>query len=268
MIEPLHPLLSIAQQCTLLGLNRSAYYYRPIEIDDYTLLLMNMIDEEFTRRPTSGTRTMSSYLKRHGHDVNRKRVQNLYHRMGLEAIYPKKNFSKRNHEHKVFPYLLRNVPIIRPNQVWSTDMTYIRMNKGFVFLTAIIDWFSRYVIDWQISTTLESDFCIEALQCALSVGICEIFNTDQGSQFTANKFTSILLNAGIQISMDGKGRALDNIFVERLWRTIKYEEIYLKEYNSVVDVITALRLYLHYYNHERPHQSLRNRTPAEVYCAA
>jgi putative transposase len=265
LIEPAHSQLSIATQCELLCLNRSAYYYEPIEIHEYTLQLMNMIDEEFTKRPTSGTRTMCSYLRRHGYIVNRKRLQLLYRKMGLEAIYPKRNLSKRNHEHKIFPYLLRNVPIVYPNQVWSTDITYIRMKKGFVFLMAILDWFSRYVIDWQISTNLESDFCIEALHRALSRGICEIFNTDQGAQFTTPKFTDILRDGGIQVSMDGKGRALDNVFVERLWRTVKYEEIYLKEYHTVLDVINALQVFFHYYNHERPHQSLCNQTPAEVY---
>ncbi len=265
LIEPNNQDLSITRQCELLDLNRASYYYEPTKIDEYKLFLMNLIDEEFTKRPSSGTRTMTAYLRRQGHNINRKRVQLLYKDMGLEAIYPKVNLSKRNHQHKIYPYLLRNVIITKPNHVWSTDITYIRINKGFVFLMAIIDWFSRYVIEWQLSSSLDSEFCVEALQRALKTSGCLIFNTDQGVQFTSQNFINVLLQSNIKVSMDGKGRALDNVFVERLWRTVKYEEIYLKEYNNIVELERGLKAFFKYYNNERPHQSLGNATPSEVY---
>lgn len=226
---------------------------------------MRLIDEEYTRHPFYGTRKMTAYLKRLGFLVNRKRVQRYYELLGLEAIYPKPNTSKPNKAHTVFPYLLRDVVIDRVDQVWSTDITYIRLQGGFVYLMAILDWFSRYVLGWKLSLSLEADFCIEGLKRVLMNGTCEIFNTDQGAQFTTPQFTGILTEKNIRISMDGKRRSLDNIFVERLWRTLKYELIYLYDYVTVPDVEQAIGGYFHYYNYERPHQSLRYQTPASVY---
>ncbi len=234
-------------------------------MDAETLLLMQLIDEEYTRHPFYGTRKMIAYLRNQGHRVNRKRVQRLYRLMGLEAVYPKPKLSNRNLEHKVYPYLLRGIEINRCNQVWSTDITYIRLKHGFVYLMAIIDWHSRYVIDWQLSTTLDSDFCEEALGRALLCGKCEIFNTDQGSQFTSDGFTKLLLNKDVKISMDGKGRALDNIFVERLWRSVKYEMVYPSQWEAVQDARMGLKGYFEFYNGERPHQSLNYKTPWSVY---
>jgi putative transposase len=230
-------------------------------------MLMNLLDEQYTMTPFYGVEKMTVYLNETGHSVNVKRVRRLLRKMGLEAIYPKPNLSKANSEHKVFPYLLRGLPIVRCNQVWSTDITYIKLQKGFVYLMAIIDWYSRYVLNWRISTTLEADFCIEALNETLAEGQCEIFNTDQGSQFTTNKFTGSLLSKGVKVSMDGRGRALDNIFVERLWRSVKYEDIYLKEYSSVQSVKDGIDKYFEFYNHERYHESLGYKRPADVYCA-
>ena len=226
---------------------------------------MNLLDEQYTKTPFYGVEKMTIFLKETGHHVNVKRVRRLLRKMGLMAIYPKQNLSKANKAHTIYPYLLRNMAIIRCNQVWSTDITYIRLRQGFVYLMAIIDWYSRYVINWKISTTLEVDFCIEGLKESLESSRCEIFNTDQGSQFTSDRFTAPLLAAGINISMDGRGRALDNIFVERLWRTVKYEDIYLKEYTSVQDVKLGLENYFRFYNEKRYHQSLDYKTPAEIY---
>lgn len=231
------------------------------------MVLMHAIDEAFTRHPFYGTRRMTAYLCQLGHAINRKRVQRLYGLMGLETVYPKPNVSQRHAEHKVYPYLLRDITIDRVNQVWSTDITYIRLTKGFVYLMAIIDWHSRYVLDWQLSTTLEADFCLEALKRALEKGQCEIFNTDQGSQFTAVPFVTLLLQKGIKVSMDGKGRALDNIFVERLWRSLKYELIYLMELHSAGEARQYIGEYWKFYNDERPHQSLHYKTPRQIYFA-
>ena len=267
MIDPLNSQISISRQCELVGLSRPSYYYRPAKIDSYSLQLMHQIDEEFTRRPATGTRTMTNYLKQSGYDVNRKRVQHLYRTMGLEAVYPKKNLSQTHPEHKVYPYLLRNVRAAYPNHIWSTDITYVRMASGFAYLMAIIDWYSRYVLEWELSATLEADFCIKALRRAVSKRCCEIFNTDQGAQFTSPKFTGILLSKGIRISMDGKGRALDNVFVERLWRSVKYEKIYLHEFTSMCELRSVLNEYFRHYNYSRPHQGLKGRIPAEVYYA-
>jgi len=260
-----HDQLSIRQQTQILGLNRSSLYYNPIGISQYNILLMHLLDEHYTKTPFYGVEKMTIFLNEIGHHVNVKRVRRLLRKMGLMAIYPKKNLSKANLEHKIYPYLLRNMAVIRCNQVWSTDITYIRLQHGFVYLMAIIDWYSRYVINWKISTTLEADFCIEGLKESLDNCYCEIFNTDQGSQFTSNRFTQPLLAAGIKISMDGRGRALDNIFVERLWRTVKYEDIYLKDYASVQDVKIGLEKYFIFYNEKRYHQSLAYKTPAEIY---
>lgn len=228
---------------------------------------MNLIDEEFTRHSFYGTRRMTAYLRNLGYAINRKRVQNLYQLMGLEANYPKPNLSKKHPEHKIYPYLLRDVAINQVNQVWSTDITYIRLQEGFAYLMAIIDWHSRYVLDWQLSTTLEAGFCIEALARTLTQGRCEIFNTDQGSQFTATDFVNLLIDNKIKISMDGKGRALDNIFIERLWRSLKYELIYQMDYRSVKEAKSGIGDYFGFYNNERPHQALGYKTPKEVYFA-
>jgi len=242
-------------------------YYKPVVADENTLLLMRLIDEEYTRHPIYGVRRMRSYLQNFGYAINRKRIQRLYRLMGLEAIYPKPNLSRAVSEHKKFPYLLRGVQIGRRDQVWSTDITYIRLRYGFVYLMAIIDWFSRYVLDWELSISLEADFCIEALNRVLSIGRCDIFNTDQGSQFTSEGFTGLLLANDIKISMDGKGRALDNVFVERLWRSVKYESVYLSQWETVQEARTGLRNYFEFYNHERPHQSLGYKTPWSIYTA-
>lgn len=226
---------------------------------------MKMIDEEYTRHPFYGTRKMVEYLKGHGHQVNRKRLQRLYGLMGIEAVYPKPNLSKGIKEHKKWPYLLRNIEIVRSNQVWSTDITYVRLAEGFVYLMAIIDWYSRYVLDWELSISLEADFCIETLSRVLKTGRCEIFNTDQGAQFTSDKFTGLLVAKEVQVSMDGKGRALDNIFIERLWRTVKYESVYLSQWETVEEARRGLRDYFRFYNYERQHQSLNYQTPWAVY---
>lgn len=226
---------------------------------------MRLIDEEYTRHPFYGTRRMQVQLRRLGHVVNRKRIQSLYRRMGLEAIYPKPRLSQAQGGHKKYPYLLRGVEINRCNQVWSADLTYIRLKHGFVYLMAIIDWFSRYVLDWQLSTTMEAEFCEDVLKRALINQRCEIFNTDQGSQFTSEGFIKILLDHGISISMDGKGRALDNIFVERLWRSVKYEKVYPSQWETVREARVGLREYFEFYNHERPHQSLNYKTPYVVH---
>jgi len=228
---------------------------------------MKLIDEEYTRHPFLGTRRMKEYLKSMGYPVNRKRIQNLYHQMGIEGVHQGPNLSKANKEHTIYPYLLRGKIITCCNQVWSTDITYLRLKKGFVYLMAIIDWYSRYVLDWQISTTLEADFCVETLERTLQLAKrpCSIFNTDQGAQFTSHDFIDVLKKYEIQISMDGRGRALDNIFVERLWRSVKYECIYLKEFATVASVQEALCEYFNYYNHQRFHQSLDYKTPAAIY---
>jgi putative transposase len=247
------------QQTQLLQINRSSLYYVPVGESEYNIMLMNLLDEQYTRTPFYSVEKMTVYLNDEGHSVNVKRVRRLLRKMGLETIYPKINLSKANAEHKIYPYLLRNVPIERRDQVWSTDITYIRLRKGFVYLMAIIDWYSRYVLNWQISTTLEADFCIETLKETLSEGSCEIFNTDQGSQFTTRRFTEPLLAQGIKVSMDGKGRALDNIFVERLWRSVKYEDVYLKEYDTVQSVKAGIDQYFEFYNHQRYHQSLNSK---------
>jgi putative transposase len=269
LIEPAHSQLSIRQQCELVDLNRSTYYYTPAGESDLNLRLMRLIDEQYTRVPFYGWPRMTAYLKRppHGYKINHKRVQRLMRKMGLQAIYPKPRTSKAAKGHKVYPYLLRNLAITRPNQVWSADITYIRMLRGFMYLVAIIDWYSRYVVAWQLSNTVDGRFCLDALDLALAQGTPEIFNTDQGAQFTALAFTSRLKDAGIRISMDGRGRALDNVFVERLWRTVKYEHVYLHEYALVPELEKGLGEYFSFYNQERLHQSLSYRPPAEVHFA-
>jgi putative transposase len=255
----------VSRQCELLGLSRSSYYYEPARESEEDLALMAKIDREYTAHPFLGSRRMTSWLRSQGRAVNRKRVQRLLRLMGLQAIYPKPRLSAPGAGHKVYPYLLRGVAIERADQVWSTDITYIPMPAGFMYLTAVIDWYSRYVLSWRLSNTLEVDFCLEALEDALDQSCPEIFNTDQGVQFTSSVYTSRLESAGIQVSMDGKGRWLDNVFVERLWRTVKYEEIYVWSHETVATLTSGLKRYFRYYNRARRHQALADRTPAEVY---
>jgi putative transposase len=258
----------MVRQCQLLDVNRASYYYTPLGESEYNRHLMRLLDEQYTKTPFYGSPRMTAWLQQQGYTVNHKRVERLMEVMGLQAIYPKPNLSKPAQGHRIYPYLLRDVKIERVDQVWSCDITYIRMAQGFIYLMAVIDWFSRYVLSWSVSVSMETDFCIEALERALRRGKPEIFNTDQGSQFTSDAFTGRLLKADIAISMDGRGRALDNIFIERLWRTVKYEEVYLKSYESVPEAIASLRAYLHFYNEERLHQSLGYSTPAAIYAAA
>lgn len=265
LIELNHPDLSIRRQCELLDLNRASFYYQPAGESELNLTLMRLIDEQYTQTPFYGWPKMTVYLQQLGYPINHKRVQRLMQLMGLQAIYPKPRTSTPAPGHKIYPYLLRGLKITRPNQVWSADITYVPLPNGFMYLVAIIDWFSRYVLAWQLSNTLDGHFCIQALQQALQGGQPEIFNTDQGAQFTSLDFTSILEAADIRISMDGRGRALDNIFVERLWRSVKYEDIYLKDYATVPALITGLTIYFTFYNNERFHQSLGYRTPVEVH---
>lgn len=267
LIEPEHSQLSIRRQCELLGLNRATYYYQPAPESELNLRLMRLIDKQYLKTPFYGWPRMTAYLRRQEYAVNHKRVQRLMRKMGLQAIYPKRRTTVAAAGHKVYPYLLRNLAITRPNQVWSTDITYIPMLHGFMYLVAVIDWYSRYVLAWQLSNTLDGLFCLDALERALTQGSPDIFNTDQGAQFTALAFTARLQAAGIRISMDGRGRALDNIFVERLWRSVKYEHVYLFEYELVSELEKGLREYFTFYNHERPHQSLSYQTPAEVHFA-
>jgi putative transposase len=257
--------ISMRRQCALIGLNRSTFYYAPVTASAFNLQLMRRIDEQYTKTPFYGWPRMTAHLRRLGLPVNHKRVQRLMRTMGLQAIYPKPRTSTVANDHTIYPYLLSAVAMSRANQVWSADITYVRMSQGFMSLVAIIDWWSRSVLAWQLSHTLDVAFCLEALDMALVQGCPEIFNTDQGVQFTSLAFTSRLERAGVAISMDGRGRALDNIFVERLWRTVKYEDIYLNDYASVPALEAGLERYFTFYNRERPHQSLAYRTPAEVH---
>jgi putative transposase len=269
LIEPNHEQLSVRQQCELMGLNRATYYYEPAAESALNLELMRLIDEQYMRTPFYGWPRMTAYLQQQGYVINHKRAQRaperLMQKMGIQAIYPKPSLSKPHPEHKIYPYLLAGFAITQPNQVWSTDITYIPLRNGFMYLVAVIDWFSRYVLSWQLSNTLDNRFCIEALQRALQMGRPTIFNSDQGAQFTALSFTSLLEKAEIQISMDGKGRALDNIFIERLWRSVKYEDVYLNDYATGPALYIGLTHYFSFYNQERLHQSLNYRTPAAVY---
>ena len=265
MIDRDHPELSVVRQCELLDISRSSAYYSPVQIGEYELELMELIDRQYLQTPFYGSRKMTASLKKHGHQVNRKRVQRLMRRMGIEAIYRRPNTSRPDSRHKVYPYLLRGVQIDKVNQVWATDITYIPMTRGFIYLVCIMDWHSRYVLSWRLSNTLEADFCVDALEEALSCAVPGIFNTDQGSQFTSEAFTSVLLNRSVQISMDSAGSYMDNVFVERLWRSVKYEEVYLKAYDSVARAKAGIGAYLRFYNNERPHQALDYRTPAQVF---
>jgi len=248
------------RQCELIGLSRSTRYYDPVGESEDNLLLMRRIDEQYLETPFYGSRKMAKVL-----GYNRKRIQRLMRLMGLQAIYPRKRTTWPGAGHKIYPYLLRNVAITRPDHVWSTDITYIPMQHGFLYLVAVMDWYSRYVLSWRLSNTLDGMFCLEALDAALARGRPEIFNTDQGSQFTATTYTSRLESCGVAISMDGRGRAIDNVFIERLWRTVKYEEVYLKSYETGWQAEDSLASYFRFYCHDRVHQSLGYRTPAEVY---
>ncbi len=262
--------LALSRQCQLLNVTRSVIHeqkkrqQQPVSAEDQQLL--RLLDEEYTRHPFYGSRRMTKYLRGLNHQVNRKRVQPLMRILGLVGMAPGPNTSKPHPEHKVYPYLLRGVEVTRPNQVWSTDITYIRLPQGFVYLVAIMDWYSRKVLAWQLSNTMDSAFCVNCLEQAIKTyGTPEIFNTDQGAQFTSADFTGVLSQHGVTISMDGRGRALDNIFVERLWRTVKYEEVYLKQYGNLQALSAGLTDYFAFYNSERPHQSLGYETPDRVY---
>ncbi len=260
--------VAVVRQCVLSGVSRSTAYaqQKPRPVDESDLLLCRLIDEEFTRHPFYGSRKMVVFLKVTGHPVNRKRVQRLMRQIGLAAIAPGPNTSRPHPEHKVYPYLLRSVAVVRPNQVWSTDITYIRLPHGFAYLVAIIDWYSRRVLSWRISNSMDAVFCVDCLEDALRHhGTPEIFNSDQGSQFTSIAFTAVLKRECVVISMDGRGRAFDNIFVERLWRSVKHEDVYLKGYASMGELMVGLTEYFVFYNGERPHQSLENKTPDAVY---
>ncbi len=265
MIDRAHPQVSLSRQCALLDISRASVYYRPVPTRAEDLELMNLMDRQYLKTPFYGSRKMKAWLLQQGHLVSRHRVRRLMGLMGLEAIYRRPRTSQPAASHRVYPYLLKGLEINRVNQVWATDITYIPMARGFLYLVAIMDWHSRYVLAWRLSNTMEVDFCVAALEEALGKGRPEIFNTDQGSQFTSDAFTVLLLEQGIQVSMDGKGRFRDNIFVERLWRSVKYEEVYLKAYQTVAEARVGIGAYLQFYNQQRPHQSLGYHTPAEVY---
>jgi len=263
-IEP-NRLYSFRRQCQLAGISRSVIYYAPVPESAENLLLMRLIDKRYMEHPEYGSPRMGDWLIKQGYTVNHKRIARLMRIMGLQAITPGPHTSKPAIGHKIYPYLLRGVPIKRVNQVWATDITYIPLLNGFMFLTAVIDWYSRYVLSWELSNTLDSAFCVSALEQALMIGKPEVFNTDQGSQFTSEAFTGVLLDNQIAISMDGRGRALDNVFTERLWWTVKYEEVYPKDYADGHSLHHGLERYFEYYNHERNHSALDKKVPAEVY---
>lgn len=256
---------SISIQCELLGLNRTSLYYKPVPISQEKIKIYNRIDEIFTEDPSFGGRTIGTILRREGFAISDPTVRKYMREMGLQVIYPGPNLSKAAHDSLIYPYLLRNVIISYPNHVWGTDITYIRMKKGFLYLVAYMDWFSRYVLSWELSDSLSVEFVLEALKNALKIAVPKIANSDQGSQFTSKKHTGLLLENGIQISMDGRGRCMDNIFTERLWRSLKYQEVYLNEYESPKQARAGINKYFNKYNTYRPHQSLNGLTPIEVY---
>ena len=268
-VEPNHPLLSVREQCAILNLNRSSFYYlsQSKALDDEQLALLRLVDEIYTKYPFFGSRQMSNYISLHHHACQRHQIRWAYEKLGLRSLAPGPHTSKPRVENPIFPYLLKDIKLTRPCQVFSTDITYIRLQRGFIYLMAIIDWYSRFVLDWQLSITMEADFCVETLKRVLATCRCDIFNTDQGAQFTSRDFTEVLKAHQIQISMDGKGRWADNIFVERLWRSVKYECVYLQEWDSVIAAKKALGDYFHFYNYERPHQSLAGLTPSAVHMA-
>ena len=266
MIDSQYPCVSILRHCNMLKISRSTVYYKRKRVKKEDLELMRIIDKQYLKTPVYGSRSMRNYLQRLGYNINRKRVQRLMRLMGLEAIYPKPKTSKPHPEHKIYPYLLRGLKIKRSNQVWVADITYIPLERGFMYLVAVMDWYSRKVLSWRVSNTLEADFCVEALKDAIhSHGCPEIFNTDQGSQFTSEDFTGELEDHGIKISMDGRGRFQDNIFIERLWWTVKHHYVYLRTFDNGTDLRNGLQHWFAYYNQERFHQSLADLTPDEVY---
>ena len=282
MINPTHKTISVRRQCSLLGLNRSSYYYQPSSFDciskslsvhfispvketQENLAYMKLIDELYLKWPFYGSRKITTVLNREGFFVNRKRIQRLMRLMGIQAIYPKPRLSIGGQNHKIYPYLLKGLSIEKPDQVWCADITYLPRPHGFVYLVVILDWYSRFVLAWRLSNTLDTAFCLDALDAVFENRLPEIFNTDQGCQFTSNPFTGRLKEAGIKISMDGRGRVFDNIFIERLWRSLKYEDVYIRDYQTVMELSVGLVTYFQFYNYERPHQSLGDRTPAMVY---
>jgi len=266
MIDPASQNLSVSQQCRLLNIHRSTFYYKKKPIKPIDLKLMKLIDKQYLKTPTWGSRSMRNHLRRLGYKVNRKRIQRLMRLMGLEAIYPKPKTSRPHPAHKVYPYLLRNLKIEHPNQVWATDITYIPMARGFMYLVAVMDWNSRKILSWRLSNTLDTDFCVEALEEAINqFGAPEIFNTDQGAQFTSSAFTNVLKRHNIKISMDGRGRVQDNIFIERLWWTLKYHYLYLYTFDNGRQLRDGLNEWFRFYNQKRSHQALDNLTPDEVY---
>lgn len=266
LIDAADDALSVSEQCELLGLARSSYYYEPTPETEENLKVMNLMDEVHIEHPYYGSRQLSRVLGRRGHSVNRKRVVRLMRILNIEAMYPRPRTSVKQPGHEIYPYLLKGLEVSYPNQVWCTDITYIRMARGFLYLVAVMDWYSRYVLSWSLSNTLDSDFCVSAVAEGLeNHNHPEIFNTDQGSQFTSIAFTEQLKSHGIRISMDGRGRYLDNIFIERLWRTVKYEEVYLKGYSNGLEARSSLEKYFLHYNANRPHSSLDGKTPREMY---
>lgn len=267
MIDREDKSISVRRQCELVGLSRSSYYRDPQGESEDNLMYMRLMDEEYTRHPFFGSRGMRDYLRRLDYGVNRKRMQRLMRVMCLVSVAPQKRTSVPAPGHKIYQYLLCKLDINRPDHVWCSDITYIRLKRGFVFLSAVMDWHSRYVLSWEVSVTIDDSFCVSALERALRChGSPEIFNTDQGGQYTGNAFTGVLKDHGVRISMDGRGRATDNIVIERFWRSLKYEDIYLKDYETVDELNDGLRDYFHWYNNSRSHQTLKGRTPAEIYC--
>lgn len=267
MVEENHSKLSIRKQCELLGLSRSVLYYQTTPVPDIDQDIMRLIDEQYLKTPYYGARKMSRWLKSKDYDIGREKTSSLMKKMGLYAIYQKPKISKSHPDHKKYPYLLKGLAVNSPDHVWCTDITYIRMHQGFVYLVAIMDWFSRFVLSWEISNSLDTSFCIEALETALQKGKPKIFNSDQGVQFTSELFTAKLIKNSVKISMDGRGAYWDNIFIERLWRTVKYEEVYIKDYSAPIEVSQNISTYFHFYNHERFHQALNYMTPASLYHA-
>jgi len=268
VVDRQHPSLSVVRQCKLLNISRSGLYYQPAEISKEDLTLMKLMDRQYLATPFYGARRMAAWLKNQGYRVNRKRIRRLMRIMGIEAVYRRPKTSKPAPEHKVYPYLLKGIEITRPNQVWAADITYIPMARGFLYLVSIMDWYSRYVLSWRLSNTLDAGFCVDALEEALRKGRPDIFNTDRGAQFTSEAFTGLLMQHGVRISMDGKGRYSDNLFIERLWRTVKYEEVYMKAYQDGKEAKIGIGDYFRFYNTERPHQALGYRTPAEVFTSS
>ncbi len=265
MVDHDNEKLSVSRQAELLSLNRTSLYYKPVGIPDEEIRLKHRIDELYTERPVSGSRYIVAILRREGWDINRKRVVRCMREMGIAGVSPGPNLSKRNLAHKIYPYLLRGVKARHANHIWSIDITYIRLKRGWMYLVAVIDWYSRYIVSWELDQTLEIDFVLKATQTGLQHAKPEIWNSDQGSHFTSPQYTDILKKAGVRISMDGKNRAVDNIFIERFWRTLKYQEVYTKEYATPREARESIRKFIHKYNHERPHQSLKDHTPAEIY---